>query len=112
MERETKMIVTPVGKKSIEIKTYITGKEKRELTNVYLSGDIKFNAESQNIGGINAAIVDKAQDLALKLIVVSIDGNAENIVETILNMRAEDYDFIVKSVDELQKGFSEEKKTI
>ncbi len=105
MNRETIKFETPVGKQQIEIKTYITGREKRDLTNIYLSGDINFNTESQNI-------VDKAQDLALQLIVVSIDGNIEGIVESILNMRSEDYDFIVKKVDEIQRGTSAEKKTI
>ncbi len=111
MNRETTKFETPTGKQQIEIKTYITGKEKRDLTNIYLSGDISFSTESQNIKGISATLVDKAQDLALQLIVVSIDGETEGLVQKILDMRSEDYDFIVKKVDEVQKGTSEEKKT-
>lgn len=110
MNRETKIIETPKGKQKVEIKTYITGREKRELTNVYLSGDMKFNADSKDIAGINANLMDKAQDLALTTIVVSIDGIKENILQTILDMRSEDSDFIFKSVDEVQKGDPEKKK--
>ncbi len=109
MNRETKKITTPIGNQVIEIKTYITGREKRDITNIYLSGNLDFNADTQSIKGINAGLADKAQDLALQTIVVSIDGNAEGIVEQILNMRSEDTDFIFKAIDEVQRG---EKKTI
>lgn len=115
MNRETKTIQTPIGKQNVEIKTYITGKEKRDLTNVFLSGNLDFNAESQNIKGINANLVDKAQDLAFQLIVVSIDGKKDgeiDIVKTILDMQAEDTDFIIKNTSQIQNASSAEKKTI
>lgn len=108
--RETKEFTTPSGFK-VEIKTYITGREKRELTNVFLTNDIKFNSESKDIAGINANLIDKAQDLALKTIVVSIDDSTEGIVETILDMKVEDYNAIVKAVNEVQ-NLGEEKKTL
>lgn len=112
-ERETTSFETPIGKQSIVIKTYLTGREKRELTNVYLTGGIDFNAETNNVKGIDYKIVDKAQDLAWRTVIVSIDGKKDgeiDIVNTILDMRSEDYDFVVSKVNELTTT-SKEKKT-
>lgn len=112
MNRETTTITTPVSKQVVVINTYLTGREKRQLTNVFLQGDLKFNADSKNVTGINYALIDKEQDLAWSLVVVSIDGVTEGIVEKILDMRSQDYDFIVAEVNKVTKDTSfEEKKT-
>lgn len=112
MNRETKIIETPIGKHKIEIKTYLTGREKRAITNVYLESGIEVSPDSESVKGITPEFIDKAQDLAWNTIVCSIDGNAENIVNTILDMRIEDYEFVVSEVNKITTGSSfEEKKT-
>jgi hypothetical protein len=113
MDRETTTITTPVGKQTLVLKTYLTGREKRDLTNVYLSGKIDFNAETQDVKGIDAGIIDKAQNLAWQTVVVSIDGKTENVVDTILDMRSDDFDFVVAEVNKITSPkITEEKKTI
>ncbi len=112
MERETKIIETPIGKDKVEVKTYLNGREKRQLTNIYLSGDIQVSLENHDVKGIKPEFMDKAQDLAWSLVVVSINGSKENIVDTILDMRSEDYDFVVAAVNDITSNKSfEQKKT-
>lgn len=113
MNRETQTITTPVSKQEVVINTYLTGREKRQLQNVFLQGDLAFNPDSKNVTGINFSLIDKEQDLAWSLVVVSIDGSKEDVVTKILDMRAEDYDFIVANVNAIRKDKNfEEKKTI
>lgn len=116
MQRETKIIELPVSKKKVEIYTYVTGREKRALVNVFLDGKVNFNADTQQVGGITSNVVDIAQNLTWKTIVVSIDGkkNGEiDVVEEILNMRDVDYDFVIDEVNNITKDKDfEEKKTI
>lgn len=118
MERETKKITLPITKTEVEINTYVTGREKRALTNLYLGGDINYDIDSQKVKGLNMEIVDKAQDLAWKTVVVSFGGKKDgddgfSIVDAILDLRAEDYQFVVDAVNEVttDKSF-EKKKTI
>jgi hypothetical protein len=115
MERETKIIITPVGKKNIEIHTYITGREKRALTNVYLDGKLGFDIENQKVDNISHDMIDKAQDLAFKTCVVSIDGKKDGeiqLVEAILDLQSPDYDFVVAEINKVTTGtLDEEKKT-
>lgn len=113
MQRETKIIITPVSKQKVEIYTYITGREKRSMVNVFLDGKVNFNSDTQQLGGISSTTVDKAQELAWNTVVVSIDGVKENIVDRILDMRDIDYNFVVNAVNEVTKDQDfEQKKTI
>jgi len=110
-ERETKVIITPAGKHEVEVKTYLTGREKRALTNIYLKGNLSFNMEDKDVKGFQGDVIEQAENLAWQTVVVSINHKPENIIETILDMRAEDYQFIVKAVNEIiaDKDFTEKK---
>lgn len=111
MEREIKKIATPSGIQ-IEYRTYLIGKEKRSLANIYLQGGLTFDTSGKDIKGLNSNLVDESQNLLWRTVVVSIDGSSENIAERILEMRAKDYDFICALCDAVNsdKEF-EEKKT-
>jgi len=103
-ERPTKDIVTPISKQTVSIVTYVTGRDKRALRNIYLMSDI---SDSDRI--------NMAQDLSWKTVVVAIDGKKDgevDIVDSILSMNATDTAFIVKEVDRVTADLPfEEKKT-
>lgn len=115
-DRETTSFQTPFSNQTIVIKTYLTGREKRDLTNIYLTGDINFDTEKNNLKNIDYKLVDKAQELGWRTVIVSIDGKKDgdiDLINTILDMRAEDYDFVVEKVNEITstKSFAEKKTT-
>lgn len=112
MQRETKTFETLIGKNQVEIKTYLTGREKRALTNVFLTSELNFDPDNGSVKGMNAELIDKAQDLAWQTVIVSIDGSNENIVDKILDMRVEDYNQVIEEVNKITSvKQSEEKKT-
>jgi len=113
MNRETTSFETPIGKHKVTIKTFLNGRERRALTNVYLSGELEMNTDGQTIKGVKAELIDKAQNLAWETVIVSINESTENIVETILDMHSDDYEFVIKQVNAIttSKEF-EQKKTI
>lgn len=94
--RETKTLTTPIGKVEVVMNAYVTGGEKRKLRDIFMDEN-KTDMEKFN----------SAEDLAWQTVVVSIGGSPENIVETILNMRAEDTKFITDEVNQV----TAEKKT-
>jgi hypothetical protein len=113
MNRETITIITPVSKHTVVLNTYLTGREKRQLTNIFLQGNLQFNTESKNVTGLNYELIDREQDTVWGLVVVSINGNTQGIVDAILDMRAEDYDFVVAEVNKVRNDTKfEEKKTV
>lgn len=118
MERETTTFETPYSRQKIEIKTYLIGREKRALTNVFLSGEFNFSVETQEMKAIDQTILEKSQELAWKTIIVSIDGNVDgqdgfDVVSAILGMRSNDYEAVVAHVNAItnDKSFSEKKTT-
>ena len=114
MERETKDITTPIGQQKVILKAWLTGRERRDIRSVILE-EVKFeqNADGSDVTpgyNISGSVLNKAQDKAFESVVVSVDGNTEKIVDTILDMRDEDFDFIVKEIDKITGGIDEEGK--
>lgn len=125
MERETITITTPLDKRVIVIKSYITGREQRALTNVFLQNMSDFNVDQSgkdvNVKKVNPSLVEEADNLAWKTVVVSIDGRKDgeevngkmfSIVNEILDMKLQDYNFVADKVKEVtaDKHFLDEKK--
>lgn len=116
MNRETKAIKTPVSAHEIVILTYLTGREKRTLTNVYLDEKLNYDAESKKVEGISPASINRAQDVAWKTVIVSFDGkkdgeNGFSVVDAVLDLRSEDYNFVVAEVNAItsDKDFDQKK---
>lgn len=105
MKRDTKEIITPIGKHKIVLNAWLTGREKRHLRNVLLQ-DVKFSVEkgkTKTEGVTTAEVIQRAEDEAIKTIVVSIDGQTEKILEKILDMRDKDFDFIIDEVNKISR---------
>jgi hypothetical protein len=101
MPRETTNITTPFGKATIELKAYLTGREKRAIRDIFLNDKL---ADSEKF--------NKAQDLSFTTVINSIDGKPEDIVSRVLDMRSEDYNFVVDAINDVTKDKAfEEKKT-
>lgn len=77
MERETKEIVTPIGKQKIILFSYLLGGEKKKF----------IHAESE-----------KAQNLILESLIVSIDNSKEEIIQKVDNMHGKDYDYLFQEI--------------
>lgn len=100
MNRETKIIFTPTDKHEIEIKTWLTGGEKRKITNAILNRAI-FTKQTSNF---DDDIISHAQDIALTTIITKIDNSEENILQKILDLRSEDFDFIVNEINKVTEN--------
>ncbi|MCX6113139.1 MAG: hypothetical protein NTY22_07675 [Proteobacteria bacterium] len=106
---DTKIIETPIEKHKVEVKLWLTGLDRRALRSVYVeNAKIEMVGDKPEIKNISGSLVDKAEDKAIEIMVVSVDGNSEDIVKRILEMKDEDCDFVIKSINEI----TNEKKTI
>lgn len=115
MNRETQTIITPQGNHTVVLKTYLTGREKRALQNALLNtGTLQFNTVTKKIEGITGEIADKEQDTLIAMLIESVDGKTEGILDMVLDMRGIDYEFIVAKINEVKGGpvDTEEKKTV
>lgn len=106
MERSTKIIKTPSGFEVV-MKDYITGGEARAISNVFLEAvEMKVSATGgeNEISPIRADLANKSQDKVIEVLIISINGVKENIVNMFWDMPKEDCDFVLKELDEVQSG--------
>lgn len=112
-ERETITITTPITQKVIVIKSYLTGLEKRAITNASIPTSIDYNNED-GVKGMNPVqIMNAAEDATLRNVIISIDGvEVSDVVNAILSLPSTDSDFVLKEVKNIVDGLTIEKKTI
>lgn len=103
IQRTTQEIITPNGHKVVTY-DYLTGGEMRKLTAFYLDGINASDITTQ--GGANkmlekvsASTLFKAQELALSLLIVSVDGETENAFEKCMALRDVDLDAVINKID-------------
>jgi len=122
MTRETKEIVLPNGTDKIILNAYITGRDRRKMTSVFLKEEKDISPECIKQKGLKGTLYEEAQDMAFKIIVVSINGKKDgddngdgtkfSVVDFILDLPSKDFEFVVKEVNDVSndKKFNEEKK--
>jgi hypothetical protein len=111
MERETKTIKTS-GDHEVVIYSSLTYGESRKISSVFLDGmNVSMEEGQAKIPEMNAGLSIQAQNKAIELLIVSIDGKKENLVEELEALPVADGQEIVKELDSIQNPINEQKKT-
>ncbi|MFA6006927.1 MAG: hypothetical protein WC764_04370 [Candidatus Paceibacterota bacterium] len=110
MTRETKTLKTPAGKEFI-LNCWLTAREARELKEITFK-HIKFGME--NVAGRDgvtqsptmkeydaAATMREKDEATIRLLVISYDGNVENILERLLDSPASEWDSVLSAANEI-----------
>jgi len=107
---ETREIKTiKIGDHTLEVKSYLIGREKRALSAVFLGKNMTVSVEG-GMTGLDADTFEKAQDLAFKSVLVSFDGHKDgdtiegvdkpfSIVDAVLDLPAKQYEEVVETVN-------------
>lgn len=109
VERETKLAKLPVSELGVSLKAWITAREKREISSILLEGTT-FDAKNNDFSGINPALLTKLQDKQIELVVISIGDKKEGLAEVALDLREEDFNFLMTQVEEIVNPIEAKKK--
>ena len=111
--RETIEITTPIKKHKVVLKSYIVEMELKEIRRVWQDYNITMKMEAgagkdekgkvtQESKTFNLADkMDAAEKVALKILVVSVDGKTEDILKMLNGMRPKDFAFVKKEIDKI-----------
>jgi len=102
-EIETKNIKTPIDKHDVVLKAWITGRDKRTLRNIFLGGMKIGNSGQAESKAEPSKLIEEAEDRAMELIVVSVNGKKEKVIDAILAMKAQDYDFVIAEINKVHR---------
>ena len=94
-DRQTQKLTTPSGKE-VEIKTYLTARERNGLRESILGGvTIDPVTGEPKVAEITGKRFEEMEHDSILVLVISFDGSPDNIVERLLDGTVEDYDFVV-----------------
>lgn len=103
MDRKTIKFKTPVDEHEVEIYEYLTGGESEQIQDA-ISNEVNVEIGGDVGGHISGKSIRKAQDKTFELMLVSIEGEKEDLVKKVKNFRQEDYDYVRKQIDEVTKS--------
>ncbi len=98
-------LTTPIQKKEIVIRSWITGGELQEINKPMQ--DIKMLME---VGGKTRAELDlgdkqhQVMEKAIETIVVSVEGETDNILEKVYALHSQDFTFLKEKIDDVIMG--------
>lgn len=99
MNRETISFETSSGHK-VETKTYATARESIIIQEVYLRGaKMEFIGGASTVKEVSPTIQFEVEKKMIEVLVVSIDGQKENLVEVALELPNTDYQEILSKID-------------
>lgn len=100
MQRETKEITTPSGSKVV-IKSWISAREANAVKQPMLKAmkvDPNTGTTSSSIDG--DFLIEQEKTL-IGILVVSVDGDTSTQLEKLLDMRNDDYQFVITEVNKI-----------
>lgn len=105
INERTLTIVTPNSKENVVIKAWITGREQQSINAAMFEGvKVKPTMSGVETSSFSLADAQKMDVSSIENVVISIDGNTENIANQILDMHIEDYNFVLDAVRESVSG--------
>src|SRR5690606_11165340 len=107
IKRATKEFKTSGGH-VVVTQAYITGLEVENIRNFY-AGKVQIDSYSQKdekvgVSGLTADAAMETKKLALRTVMVSVDGVSENVDNIALKLPNDDYQEILDAVNELIEG--------
>jgi len=106
MDRKTKTIITPVDGHEVVLNAWITGREQ-EYIEEPLMARMKMSMK-RDVPEIEASdavsALTEVKHRKIETIVVSVDGNKENVLDAVLDMKSADCNFVVAKVEAIASG--------
>lgn len=103
MERETTTLTT-TNKHVVTYYTYATGREARQIEQRFLQAvEVNISGDKPAFNKLDTTAPFEAEKIAIGLLVKSIDGVTEKVVEVALDLPQVDYEEIVTAINEVTK---------
>jgi len=109
-DRETFEIVTPVKGHVVVLRSWITGRESQKIDGAMFKGVGTTQDGKKLTPKISESMLADQENASIEVVVVSVDGKENDVVNSVLNMRAKDYSFVVAEVQKVVDGDVDEKK--
>ena len=108
--KETHEIITPVAGHKVVLVDWISGRQKQKIDGAMIK-TIEAQGQGKDIKPVMSdTMISVQENAAIETVVVSVDGSTENILDTVLDMRAKDFTFILDACQNIVDSGLDEKK--
>lgn len=99
---DTNKIITPVNKVEVELKGYITGRDKQNIEGIMLeAADFQADENGEYKAKISGKVATLMTNKKIEAVVVSVGGETTNVLDKVLDLISEDYDFVLEEIDKI-----------
>lgn len=109
-DRETFEIVTPIKGHKVVLRSWITGRESQKIDGAMFKGVGTTQDGKKLTPKLSESMLSDQENASIEVVVVSVDGKENDVVNSVLNMRAKDYSFVTAEVQKVVDGDVPEKK--
>lgn len=109
-DRETFEIVTPIKGHIVVLRSWITGRESQKIDGAMFKGVGTTQDGKRLTPKLSESMLSDQENASIEVVVVSVDGKENDVVNAVLNMRAKDYSFVTAEVSKVVDGDVPEKK--
>ncbi len=109
-DRETFEIVTPIKGHLVVLRSWITGRESQKIDGAMFKGVGTTQDGKKLTPKLSESMLSDQENASIEVVVVSVDGKENDVVNAVLNMRAKDYSFVTAEVSKVVDGDVPEKK--
>lgn len=109
-DRETFEIVTPIKGHVVVLRSWITGRESQKIDGAMFKGVGTTQDGKKLTPKLSESMLSDQENASIEVVVVSVDGKENDVVNAVLNMRAKDYSFVTAEVQKVVDGDVPEKK--
>jgi uncharacterized beta-barrel protein YwiB (DUF1934 family) len=98
-------IKTPINNHDVVLKEWITGRELQEIRKPLTDVKMMIESGGKTTAEVNAGDAQrKSIDKAIEIVVLSVDGSEEDVVNKIYDMHSKDTEFVMAKVDAVVTG--------
>jgi len=98
-------IITPVNKVKVELREWISGRDERDIQRPIMAVKFQLGSKGEGSGEINVGeATEQSKNIAVQKVVLSVDGKTENVLDLVLDMHKQDFEFVLKEVDKVVGG--------
>ena len=101
------MLIKTKNGSEAELKDFITGREFRAIRNLFFSA---MKSKGNDVVDFELDATLEAEEKTIEMIVVSLNGSKEDVLNKVLDLPREDYEEIMEKVNEIYGGLKKKKK--
>jgi hypothetical protein len=104
-DRQSYQFTTPTGT-TVELRSYLTGREFADIKGILLSSLTMSLADLEskkvNTGGMSGDVIMQQERKTLDYLVVSVNGEPENAVEKLLDLPSTELEAVLKEIEKIK----------